>query len=174
MTTQLPDDFKCPISLEIMSDPVTLPSGHTFDRLSIQRLAFSPKPSYLFWPLHRPPIETKLNSLTQLARLTKHDSGLRRKLTEWGAAPAVLRCVDSDDLNLQEKALSLLLNLSLDDDKVGLVAEGAINRVVKVLRLGSPDCRAIAATIITSLAVVEVNKATIGAYPDAIQALVGF
>ncbi|KAE8728645.1 U-box domain-containing protein 8 [Hibiscus syriacus] len=217
MATQFPDDFKCPISLEIMSDPVILPSGHTFDRVSIQRWLEAghrtcpitklplpehpclipnhalrslisnytlvdpsksqpcPQPQTLVSALTSPssPLETKLNLLTQLARLTKHDSALRRKLTEWGATPAVLRCVDSDDSNLQEKALSLLLNLSLDDDnKVGLVAEGAINRVVKVLRLGSPDCRAIAATSITSLAVVEVNKATIGAYPDAIQALV--
>ncbi|KAJ0094356.1 hypothetical protein Patl1_16172 [Pistacia atlantica] len=30
-----PDDFRCPISLEIMKDPVTLCSGHTYDRASI-------------------------------------------------------------------------------------------------------------------------------------------
>ncbi|KAE8730229.1 equilibrative nucleotide transporter 1-like [Hibiscus syriacus] len=29
------DDLKCPISLEVMSDPVTLSSGHTYDRCSI-------------------------------------------------------------------------------------------------------------------------------------------
>ncbi|KAL6983671.1 hypothetical protein U1Q18_017050 [Sarracenia purpurea var. burkii] len=29
------DDFRCPISLEIMSDPVTIPTGHTYDRSSI-------------------------------------------------------------------------------------------------------------------------------------------
>ncbi|XWS15641.1 hypothetical protein CRYUN_Cryun34aG0019000 [Craigia yunnanensis] len=217
MATQPPDDFKCPISLEIMSDPVILSSGHTFDRASIQRWLDSghrtcpitklplpehpclipnkalrslisnytlvtpsksqpcPQPQTLISSLTSPssPIGNKLDSLAHLARLTKRDSALRRKLTESGAVPAVLKCVDSDDPNLQEKALSLLLNLSLDDDnKVGLVAEGAINRVVKVLLLGSPDCRAIAATITTSLAVVEVNKATIGAYPDAIRALV--
>ncbi|MBA0811893.1 hypothetical protein Gohar_025907 [Gossypium harknessii] len=217
METQLPDDFRCPISLEIMSDPVILPSGHTFDRVSIQRWLDSghrtcpitklplpehpclipnhalrslisnytlvspsklqpcPQPQILISSLSSQSshVGTKLNSLTHLVRLTKHDSGFRRKLTELGAAPGVLKCVGSDDPSLQEKALSLLLNLSLDDDnKVGLVAEGAINRVIKVLRFGSPDCRAIAATIITSLAVVEVNKATIGAYPDAIQALV--
>ncbi|XVF87618.1 hypothetical protein PTKIN_Ptkin18bG0134600 [Pterospermum kingtungense] len=219
MATQFPDDFKCPISLEIMSDPVILSSGHTFDRASIQRWLDSghrtcpitklplpehpclipnhalrslisnytlvtpsksqacPQPQTLISALISPPssssIETKLEALTHLARLTKRDSALRRKITESGAVPAVLKCVDSDDPSLQEKALSLLLNLSLDDDnKVGLVAEGAINRVVKVLRVGSSDCRAIAATIITSLAVVEVNKATIGAYPDAIGTLV--
>ncbi|MFS8032666.1 putative transcription factor C2H2 family [Helianthus anomalus] len=32
-----PGDFKCPISLEIMFDPVILSSGHTFDRSSVQR-----------------------------------------------------------------------------------------------------------------------------------------
>ncbi|KAG9156457.1 hypothetical protein Leryth_019970 [Lithospermum erythrorhizon] len=30
-----PDDFRCPISLELMTDPVTLPTGHTYDRSSI-------------------------------------------------------------------------------------------------------------------------------------------
>ncbi|XP_047324676.1 U-box domain-containing protein 19-like [Impatiens glandulifera] len=32
-----PDDFRCPISLEIMSDPVTLCTGHTYDRPSISK-----------------------------------------------------------------------------------------------------------------------------------------
>lgn len=222
MATQLPDDFKCPISLEIMTDPVILSSGHTFDRASIQRwldaghrtcpitklplpeqpclipnhalrslisnftLAPSPKPQ----PAHShsnlqalisvltsksSSFLSKLDSLYQLNKLSKHDSTVRRKLTESGAVSAVLNCVQfgSNEFSLQEKALSLLLNLSLDDDnKVGLVAEGAIGRVVTALRVGSSDCRAIAATIITSLAVVEVNKATIGEYPLAIQALV--
>ncbi|WJX58828.1 hypothetical protein P8452_44241 [Trifolium repens] len=78
------------------------------------------------------------------------------------------------ETKLQEKTLSLLLNLSLDDDsKIGLVAEGAIDRVVAfLLRDASSDCCALAATIITSLVVVEVNKATIGAFPGAIEALV--
>ncbi|KAI9125086.1 hypothetical protein K1719_003702 [Acacia pycnantha] len=32
-----PDDFRCPISLEIMNDPVTIETGHTYDRSSILR-----------------------------------------------------------------------------------------------------------------------------------------
>lgn len=86
---------------------------------------------------------------------------------------AVLSCVLSSDAYIQDKALKLLLNLSLDDDnKVGLVAEGAIGNIIAALRGGSADSRALAATLLTSLAVVEVNKATIGAYPFAIRALV--
>lgn len=85
----------------------------------------------------------------------------------------VLSVLDSDNPSMREKALNLVLNLSLDDDnKVGLVAEGAIRRIVSALRDNSENCRALAATIITSLAVVEVNKAIIGEYPCAIETLV--
>lgn len=225
MAFELPNDFRCPISLEIMSDPVIIQSGHTFDRVSIQRwidsgnrtcpitkLPLSENPSLI--PNHalrslisnfahvspkessRPRTQqehsqsqsqalistlvsrssssaSKLESLSRLVRLTKRDSLIRRKVTESGAVRAALDCVDSGNQVLQEKSLSLLLNLSLEDDnKVGLVADGVIRRIVAVLRVGSPDCKAIAATLLTSLAVVEVNKATIGSYPDAISALV--
>ncbi|CAF2070275.1 unnamed protein product [Brassica oleracea var. botrytis] len=218
MAFELPNDFRCPISLEIMSDPVIIQSGHTFDRVSIQKwidsgnrtcpiskLPLSESPSLI--PNHalrslisnfahvspeqedhshsqsHPSIstlvsrsssrESRLESLTRLVRLTKRDSSVRRKVTESGAVRAVLDCVDSVDRALQEKSLSLLLNLSLEDDnKVGLVADGVVRRIVAVLRVGSPDCKAVAATLLTSLAVVEVNKATIGSYPDAISALV--
>lgn len=217
--TQFPDDFRCPISLEIMSDPVILSSGHTFDRSSIQRWVDSghrtcpitklpiPDPvslipnhalrslisNYTLVPLPKPQpypdpqalvqtliasssrLDSKLNSLDQLSKLSKRDSAIRRKLTESGAVSAVLNCVNSDDDSggLQEKSLHLLLNLSLDDDnKVGLVAEGVVGKVVTALRRGTGDSRAVAATVLTSLAVVEVNKATIGAYPDAILGLI--
>ncbi|KAL1195159.1 U-box domain-containing protein 8 [Cardamine amara subsp. amara] len=199
MAFELPNDFRCPISLEIMSDPVILQSGHTFDRVSIQRwidsgnrtcpitkLPLSENPSLI--PNHalrslisnfahvspkesRPRTQqehsqsqsqsqalistlisrsstnaSRLESLTRLVRLTKRDSSIRRKVTESGAVRAVLDCVDS--------------------------ADGVVRRIVAVLRVGSPDCKAVAATLLTSLAVVEVNKATIGSYPDAITALV--
>lgn len=222
-TTQLPDDFRCPISLEIMSDPVILSSGHTFDRSSIQRwldaghrtcpitkLPLPDRPSlipnhalrsliYNFAPAPAPasgarpdpgprpepgalvaaltsrasPLEAKLEALARLTKLSKRDPVFRRRLTESGTASVVLSCVDSDDGLMRERALSLLLNLSLDDDnKVGLVAEGAVSKMVGALRADSANCRALAATIITSLAVVEVNKATIGEYPFAISALI--
>ncbi|CAH9111992.1 unnamed protein product [Cuscuta europaea] len=217
-SSQFPDDFRCPISLEIMTDPVILSSGHTFDRPSIQRwldaghrscpitnLPISDPPSLIpnhalrsliskFTHVSLPvpetipdpqaliqiliskstPLGSKLSSIDQLTKLCKRDSAIRRRLTESGVVSAVLNCVDADgDSGLQERALHLLLNLSLDDDcKVGLVAEGVVGKVVAALRGGSGDSRAVAATVLTSLTVVEVNKATIGAYPDAIESLV--
>ncbi|EFJ21632.1 ubiquitin-protein ligase, PUB17 [Selaginella moellendorffii] len=35
--SDVPDEFKCPISLELMQDPVIISSGQTYDRVSIQR-----------------------------------------------------------------------------------------------------------------------------------------
>ncbi|KAG6401677.1 hypothetical protein SASPL_138541 [Salvia splendens] len=32
-----PEDFRCPISLELMTDPVTVATGQTYDRVSIQK-----------------------------------------------------------------------------------------------------------------------------------------
>nr|GEW33106.1 U-box domain-containing protein 8 [Tanacetum cinerariifolium] len=216
-----PDDFKCPISLELMSEPVIISSGHTFDRLSIRRwldaghntcpitnlpLSDSPNliPNHALKSLissyknlnHQKPIsnhqlnpqtlisslssqkstpEVKLAAVDQLLVVSKGDFDVRKRLCESGAVKGVLGCVGmKNGVELQEKALKLLLNLSLDDDnKVGLVAEGGLCQIIESLFRGkSSDCRATAATVVTSLAVVEVNKATIGAYPFAIKGLV--
>lgn len=37
LTSVNPDDFRCPISLELMTDPVTVSTGQTYDRASIQK-----------------------------------------------------------------------------------------------------------------------------------------
>ncbi|XVE69459.1 hypothetical protein DITRI_Ditri09bG0153900 [Diplodiscus trichospermus] len=36
-SSNIPDDFRCPISLDLMKDPVIISSGHTYDRNSITR-----------------------------------------------------------------------------------------------------------------------------------------
>jgi hypothetical protein len=38
---EAPHYFPCPISLEVMRDPVTLPTGITYDRAGIERCLFS-------------------------------------------------------------------------------------------------------------------------------------
>ncbi|KAI4317462.1 hypothetical protein L6164_025329 [Bauhinia variegata] len=40
-----PDDFRCPISLEIMTDPVTIETGHSYDRSSILKWFRSGNPT---------------------------------------------------------------------------------------------------------------------------------
>ncbi|XP_078437032.1 plant U-box 8 [Wolffia australiana] len=214
---EYPDDFRCPISLEVMADPVILSSGHTFDRASIQqwldsgnrtcpvtKIVLPEKPSLI--PNHalRSLIDrvrgtytsnrskTAAESLDLVAgltypadprrldrirALTASDPNFRRQILDSGkAATVVLRhAASAESWQLQETALRVVLDLTLhgDDAKVGLVADGATEALVAALRGGSSNCQALAATAITSLAVLQVNKCTIGGHPRAIPELVG-
>ncbi|KAG6494486.1 U-box domain-containing protein 8-like [Zingiber officinale] len=218
---EFPEDFRCPISLEVMTDPVILSSGHTFDRSSIQRwidsgnltcpvtnLPLPPSPSLI--PNHalrrlissflarRPPpsadadsddyyhhescrLFTRLSfpsdsaSLSGVLRLAQQGGAAARSLIlDSGAVASVLlpHVAASDRPDLQDLSLRVLLHLSLegDDARLGLVAEGAIDPIVAAL-VSSSSSASLAATLLTSLAVVEVNKATIGAHPLAIPRL---
>lgn len=214
----LPDDFKCPISLEIMSDPVILTSGQTFDRATIQRwldsgnrtcpvtkLPLPPDPPLI--PNHAlrnlisnfapttsapyPPLSLRqtlvsnfsfpsnFQTLTQIRQASKKDADFRRYLFESGAVSILLRHVGTESgthPELQELALRILLDVSLDGDdvKVGLVVDGAVGRIVSAIvnATTSSSSRALAATTLTSLAMADVNKFTIGAHPSAITGLV--
>lgn len=225
MEVEYPDDFKCPISLEVMTDPVILSSGHTFDRASIQRwldsgnrtcpvtkMLLPRQPSLI--PNHalRSLISTFVGaagagkqgkrgnrrgsspaadpdsilasltfpadawSLDRVRGLAKESPDFRRLVLESGAASSVVvrHAGSADRPELQETALRILLELSLhgDDAKVGLVADGVVDRLVAALRNGAPGCQALAATTLTSLAMLQVNKCTIGAHPSAIAELV--
>ncbi|KAL5563478.1 hypothetical protein UlMin_033225 [Ulmus minor] len=54
---------------------------------------------------------------------------------------------------------------------MGLVTKGAIGGIVGALVGGSPNCLVVATTMLTSLVIVEVNKATNVAHPYVIRAL---
>ncbi|WOL04536.1 U-box domain-containing protein 8 [Canna indica] len=214
MEVHLPDDFRCPISLEVMTDPVILSSGHTFDRASIQRwldsgnrtcpvtnlpLPASPSliPNHALRSLissflaHRPSttaadssgdrrdalllsrLSFPSDAPTLAAVLRLAQRGGRRLVADSGATSVLLRhAASSDRPDLQDLALRALLHLTLDGDdaRLGLLAEGALDPVVSALR--TSPAAALAATLLTSLAVVDVNKATIGAHPAAITRLV--
>ncbi|CAA6658342.1 unnamed protein product [Spirodela intermedia] len=225
MEMDYPDDFRCPISLEVMTDPVILSSGHTFDRASIQRwldsgnqtcpvtkMLLPRQPSLI--PNHalRSLISTFVGptggtkhvkqsnrrgsspaadpdallasltfpadarSLDRVRDLAKESPYFRDLVLESGAASSVVirHAGFADWPELQETALMIVLELSLhgDDAKVGLVADGVVDRLVTALRNGTPGCQALAATTLTSLAMLQVNKCTIGAHPSAIAELV--
>lgn len=205
-----PDDFRCPISLEVMTDPVILPSGHTFERRSIQRwldgghltcpvtnLPLPPSPPLI--PNHalrrliaavspvaaaavptaaagggggerREPAAAAISSVYGLLRLARSGPEGRRQVMESGDVVVLLRHAAGGD----EVAARALLHLSLDGDdaRVGLVADGAVDALSAAVSSGGAAA-AVAATALTSLATVDVNKCTIGAHPSAVPALVG-
>ncbi|CAL4996523.1 unnamed protein product [Urochloa decumbens] len=208
-----PDDFRCPITLEVMTDPVILPSGHTFERRSIQRwldgghltcpvtnLPLPPSPPLI--PNHAlrrliaavapsaaaapvpvpsgggaqerqepaPAVAQSSSPVPALLRLAKSGAAGRREVLESGNAAVLLRHAAAGD-EAAARAL-LLLTLDGDDTRVGLVADGAVDSLSAAVRRGGAAA-ALAATALTSLATVDVNKCTIGAHPSVIPELVG-
>ncbi|XP_024514850.1 U-box domain-containing protein 8 isoform X2 [Selaginella moellendorffii] len=251
-----PEDFRCPISLEVMAEPVILWTGQTYDRQSIQRWLDSghttcPKtkqelhddtrliPNYALrsliqsWAaansvelasggggasgggskskkssicssdsssnrarkeavealvrgiLAANPASLIRDSVRELRILAKESRPQRAMICEAGGVAKLLdlllgksRPAFPDLQNeIEENAVVALLNLCADDEnKVGLVAEGAVDAILHILsrhhHQASIDTRASAALAITSLAMVDVNKAIIGRHPGAMPGLV--
>jgi len=105
-----------------------------------------------------------------LLRLAKSGAAGRREMLESGNAAVLLRHAAAGD-EAAARAL-LLLTLDGDDARVGLVADGAVDALSAAVRRGGAVA-ALAATALTSLATVDVNKCSIGAHPSAIPELVG-
>ncbi|QHN83667.1 U-box domain-containing protein [Arachis hypogaea] len=104
---------------------------------SSQSITSSPQPEALIssFTSSTSSSSSKLDSLHQLTRLAKRDSLFRRRLIDSKIVTLLLSCVESHDHNfLRENVLSLLLNLSFDDhNKVGLIVEGVVARLVAVI-----------------------------------------
>lgn len=238
MASSPPEDFRCPISLELMSDPVILATGQTYDRASIQQWLDAghrtcPKTKQVLYDIKlipnyalrsliyqwanangvdlKKPAEnctsihtasygvakkeglirlkvlveglvkslsstvpqTRRDAIKKISNLAKEGKESRTCIVEAGGIARILSLISCGDPQIEEVGIQSLLELSLDDEnKVGLVAEGAIDAIVQALKTGSMDTRIKAATTLTSLALVDVNKATIGSQPDTIPALV--
>lgn len=74
---EIPDQYKCPITLEIMSDPIVCTDGFTYERASIMALCNS------FSPMTRQPIDKKIlipnNALKQLIQQFAHTNSIKLK-----------------------------------------------------------------------------------------------
>ena len=76
MTTFVPPDFYCPISGELMKDPVSDPEGHSYERKYIMEWLSGQKTS----PMTRSYLDK--NQLTDNPSLKKSIESIRGKLAE--------------------------------------------------------------------------------------------
>ncbi|KAK8537332.1 hypothetical protein V6N13_042265 [Hibiscus sabdariffa] len=229
----IPDDFLCPISLELMRDPVVVATGQTYERSYIQRWidsgnATCPKtrqkledttltPNYVLRSLinqwcakhnieqpsgmvkgrlkksdgsfhdascdmaaiqalvcklsSRSIVERKA-AVAEIRSLSKSSTGNRILIADAGAIPVLVNLLTTDDVSLQEHAVTSILNLSIfENNKSLIMLAGALPLIVHVLRSGSDEARENAAATLFSLSLVDENKLKIGA-SGAIAALV--
>ncbi|KAI4381479.1 hypothetical protein MLD38_007548 [Melastoma candidum] len=229
----IPEDFLCPISLELMRDPVIVATGQTYERSYIQKWIDSgnvtcPKtqqklqnfiltPNYVLrslisqWctthnveqptvlvngkikntdgsvrdisgdiatiealvrKLSSQSIEECKGAVSEIRSLSKRSTDNRILIAEAGAIPALVKLLTSDDIVVQENAVTSILNLSIYENNKGLIMlAGAVPSIVQVLRSGSMQARENSAATLFSLSLGDENKIIIGA-SGAIPALV--
>ncbi|XP_042000406.1 U-box domain-containing protein 11-like [Salvia splendens] len=229
----IPDDLRCPISLELMRDPVVVATGQTYERCYIQRWVdcgntTCPKtrqklqnltltPNYVLrslisqWCLKHDVVQpTSLvkgrlkrsdgsfrdargdiaaiealvcrfasrcveeirAAVAEIRLLSKRSTDNRILLAEAGAIPILVNLLTCNDAEIQDNAVTSILNLSIyDENKELIMLANAVPSVVQVLREGSAEAKENAAATLFCLSLADENKITIGA-SGAIPALV--
>ncbi|KAL1553644.1 U-box domain-containing protein 11-like [Salvia divinorum] len=195
----IPDDLRCPISLSLMRDPVIVATGQTYERCYIQRWVdcgntTCPKtrqklqnltltPNYGGYCSHRNPchlvcrlasrcVEEIRAAVAEIRSLSKRSTDNRILLAEAGAIPILVNLLTSNDAEIQDNAVTSILNLSIyDENKELIMLANAVPSVVQVLREGSVEAKENAAVTLFCLSLADENKIIIGAF-GAIPALV--
>lgn len=118
---------------------------------------------------------TKRNAALGLRSLTRKSSLNREYIATRGAIPAIVSVLrDTTDPETKKHAVTLLLNLSIHPNvKDEIMAAGALEPIVQVLKFGDCEARENAAAALFSLSTKSTtHKAVIGNSTDAIPALV--
>jgi hypothetical protein len=107
--------------------------------------------------------ELQRSATEELRLLTRHSIDNRVAIANCGAIPLSVNLLHSTDPSTQENAVTVLLNLSLNDNnRIAVTSAEAIESLIYVLQTGNPEAKANAAATLFSLSVAEDNKAKIG------------
>ncbi|CAN1126428.1 U-box domain-containing protein 11 [Linum perenne] len=176
----IPDDFLCPISLELMRDPVIVATGQTYERSFIQRWIDAgnmtcPKtqqklqhstltPNYVLRSLiaqwcMKHNIEQP-TGFTNNGRIKKSDGSNNKGLIMLaGAIPSIVQVLRAGSVEAKENAAATLFSLSLgDENKIIIGASGAIPALVELLENGSTRGKKDAASALFNLCIYQGNK----------------
>ncbi|CAM8961137.1 unnamed protein product [Rhodiola kirilowii] len=188
----IPDDFRCPISLELMKDPVIVSTGQTYERSCIQKWLEAghktcPKTQQSLLHTALTP-NYVLKSLIALwcesngVELPKKDKTSRTRKErsvfdcDRAAISALLQKLANGNPEQQRAAAGELRLLAKRnaDNRVCIAGAGAIPLLVELL--SSPDTRTQehAVTALLNLSINESNKGSIvnaGAIPDIVDVL---
>ncbi|RWW28487.1 hypothetical protein GW17_00007048 [Ensete ventricosum] len=177
-TPIIPDDFRCPISLELMADPVIVSTGQWCEENGMEppkHPAQTGKPPSgcsasehakvvdLLRKLSSQNLEDQRSAAGELRLLAKRNADNRVCIAEAGAIPLLVSLLITHDIRTQEHAVTALLNLSIFEENKGkIIVSGAVPGIVHVLKRGSMEARENAAATLFSLSVVDRNKVIIG------------
>lgn len=191
----IPEDFLCPISLELMRDPVIVATGQTYERSFIQRWIdsgnsscpktqlklenFTLTPNYVLRSLitqwcaqHNIEQPTGLTN----GKIKRSDGSFRDVSGDVAAIQALVRKLSSRSTEEHRAAAAEIRSLSKrsTDNRVLIAESGAIPLLVKLLTSDDVLTQENAVTSILNLSIYENNKGLImlaGAVPSIVQVL---
>ncbi|KAK8486726.1 hypothetical protein V6N12_041722 [Hibiscus sabdariffa] len=151
-TPVIPDDFRCPISLELMKDPVIVSTGQTYERSCIEKwleqvmeLVQRPQqtlssraltPNYVLRSLIAQCPEDKEWLQVKSVFLPSEMQIIVWPLLKAGAIPLLVTLLSTPDSRTQEHAVTALLNLSIcEDNKGSIISFGAVPGIVQNLEV---------------------------------------
>ncbi|XP_040999816.1 U-box domain-containing protein 14-like [Juglans microcarpa x Juglans regia] len=189
----IPDDFRCPISLELMRDPVIVSTGQTYERSCIQKwldaghktcpktqqtlLHAALTPNYVLKSLIALWCENNGVELPKKqANCTSKKSGCKVSDCDRAAVDALLEKLASGIPEQQRAAAGELRLLAKRnaDNRVCIAEAGAIPLLAELLSSPDPRTQEHAVTALLNLSINESNKGTIvnaGAIPDIVDVL---
>ncbi|KAL2904720.1 U-box domain-containing protein 10 [Bienertia sinuspersici] len=194
-SVSIPEDFLCPISLEIMRDPVIVSTGQTYERSYIQRWIdsgnmtcpktqqklqhFTLTPNYVLRSLiyqwcAKHNIEQPTALMT--GKIKKSDGTFRDVSGDIAAIQALVRKLTSRSVEDRRTAVAEIRSLSKrsTDNRILIAEAGAIPVLVNLLTSDDELTQENAVTSILNLSIYEHNKELImlaGAIPSIVQVL---
>ncbi|XP_072984063.1 U-box domain-containing protein 10-like isoform X1 [Typha latifolia] len=191
----IPEDFRCPISLELMRDPVIVSTGQTYERAFIQRWIdcgnrTCPKtqqklqnltltPNYVLRSLIMQWCED--NKIEQPCRplggwIRKSDGSFHEVSGDRAAIDALIRNLSSRSLDERKSAAAEIRSLAKrsTDNRILLAEAGAIPALVNLLSVKDSKTQEHAVTALLNLSIYDHNKELIvlaGAILPVIQVL---
>ncbi|XP_021897764.1 U-box domain-containing protein 14 [Carica papaya] len=189
----IPDDFRCPISLELMKDPVIVSTGQTYERSCIQKWLDAghrtcPKTQQTLLHTALTP-NYVLKSLIALwcesngVELPKNQGNCRTKKPggsvsdcDRNAVVILLEKLANGNPEQQRAAAGELRLLAKRnaDNRVSIAEAGAIPLLVELLSSADPRTQEHAVTALLNLSINDSNKGSIvnaGAIPDIVDVL---
>ncbi|KAH6559334.1 hypothetical protein KP509_1Z013500 [Ceratopteris richardii] len=189
----VPDDFRCPISLELMRDPVIVATGQTYERASIERWLEGhrtcPKtravlphtiltPNYVLRSLIEQWCET--NGIDILRKASSNGvsrpNGTDFLAKDRTAVAVLIERLCSGQVDLQRAAAGELRSLAKqsNENRACIAEAGAIPHLVSLLATQDSRTQEHAVTALLNLSIHEGNKGAIvhaGAIPSIVDVL---
>ncbi|XP_050228616.1 U-box domain-containing protein 15 [Mercurialis annua] len=185
----IPHEFLCPITLEIMTDPVIIASGQTYERESIQKWFSSnhrtcPKTRRDLDHLSIAPNYALKNLILQWCEannfhLPIKDISIPSEIYSGDVNQEILCLVNdlsSSQLEVQRKTVAKIRLLSKEnpENRIAIANSGAIPPLVQILSYPDSKIQEHAVTALLNLSIDETNKRVIakeGAIPAIIEVL---